>query len=175
MTGKAAPAFSPFPAGAWSGSGTGGQGASTSPHPSASAAAGTEGTLQARIHSRGSWDPSACRHPVPSTGRRHTARPAELRLVTVQARNGGIANQARRAFSNTDNVGLSDTVKRGRGSPVLSLRNQATQSCKRGGCLKPELVPLAEFYAHLSSAHALRTRVSTLMELGVPGADLVFS
>lgn len=65
--------------------------------------------------------------------------------------------------------------ERGRGSPVLSLRNQATQSCKRGGCLKPELVPLAEFYAHLSSAHALRTRVSALMELGVPGADLVFS
>lgn len=123
----------------------------------------------------GTRAPSACRHPVPSTGRRHTARPAELRLVTVQARNGGIANQARRAFSNTDNVGLSDTVKRGRGSPVLSLRNQATQSCKRGGCLKPELVPLAEFYAHLSSAHALRTRVSALMELGVPGADLVFS
>lgn len=103
------------------------------------------------------------------------ARPAKLRLVTVQARNGGIANQARRAFSNTDNVGLSDTVKRGRGSPVLSLRNQATQSCKCGGCLKPELVPLAEFYAYLSSAHALRTRVSALMELGVPGADLVFS
>lgn len=45
------------------------------------------------------------------------ARPAELRLVTVQARNGGIANQAQQAFSNTDNIGLSDTVKGAEGPP----------------------------------------------------------
>lgn len=175
--GKAAPAFSPFPAGAWSGSGTGGQGASTSPHPSASAAAGTEGTLQARIHSRGSWDPCSLRlqTPCPQHGTAphgpscraapgHSPGPQRRDCKSSSA--GVFQHRQHRPFRHSE---------RGRGSPVLSLRNQATQSCKRGGCLKPELVPLAEFYAHLSSAHALRTRVSALMELGVPGADLVFS